>query len=78
MNIKNIKIGSVLDETGRDAAWSGDYYTENLTSPKSSCYNENKDIFSIDIDLKDGQYVMIDSGNVIFTPYQGKPTLGFK
>ena len=74
----NIKIGSVLDETGRDAAWSGDYYTENLTSPKSSCYNENKDIFSIDIDLKDGQYVMIDSGNVIFTPYQGKPTLGFK
>lgn len=73
-----VKIGSVLDETGRDVAWSDDYYTENLTSPKNSYYNENEDIFSTDIDLKDGQYVVIDSGNVIFTPYQGKPTLGFK
>ena len=41
-------------------------------------YKENEDKTSADLDLPDGAYVSIEDGNVIFTPYQGKPSLGFK
>ena len=36
------------------------------------------DIVSADIDMKEGMYFMTDTDAVIFTPYSGKPDLGFK
>ena len=36
------------------------------------------DDVSTDIDMKDGMYFKADSDSVIFTPYAGKPDLGFK
>lgn len=74
-----VTVGSVLDEAKKSVAWSSDdYYSENMTSPTSNYYNANEDISMIDVELKNGMYVEIASGNVIFTPYQGKAALGFK
>lgn len=36
------------------------------------------DLRSIDIDAKAGYYIAIEDGSVIFTPYSGKPSFGFK
>lgn len=33
---------------------------------------------SLDIDCKEGMYIIINHGMVSFTPYAGKPDLGFK
>lgn len=41
-------------------------------------FDENRDIEFFDFELKKGKYIEIESGSVIFTPYSGKPDLGFK
>lgn len=69
----------ILDEFGKDVTygWKGWH--------GSICNKKNKDGSlkwpeypeSADIDMKSGMY-FINKGPVIFTPYTGKPDLGFK
>lgn len=76
----SITIGTQLDETGKDiAAFASDFYEyEKVTNPTYKYYEKDSDLTSIDFDLKNGTYVLIEKGTVLFTPYSGKPSLGFK
>ena len=75
-----VKIGTKLDETGHDidVFYSDFYFGDSVKNPNASYFNPASDKVSIDVDLKDGTYVIIDNANAIFTPYAGKPSLGFK
>ncbi len=41
-------------------------------------YEEGKTVSEWSIELKDGDFVQVQWGNALFTPYAGKPSLGFK
>ena len=62
-----------------EADWSeGSIYEyENLIS-ETYAYYEKGNKSEVDYDLKAGQYVVVTYGDAVFTPYQGKPSLGFK
>lgn len=65
-----------LDESGLDAGNQFDckiYSYLNVASPDNDRYPQ-----VIDIDLKPGTYLIIGNGSVVFTPYSGKPDLGFR
>lgn len=74
-----VKWGDLLEESGKDLSYNGGLYiSESITSETYPYFEKGKDKSQCDFKLKDGQYLMIDSGDVIFTPYTGKPDLGFK
>ena len=67
----------------------GDEPTEDGTSVKAKTmqiifdkgamfYDEKTKISEWTIDLAEGKWVCIENGNAIFTPFAGKPALGFK
>ena len=41
-------------------------------------FDASKDITSWNVELEAGQFLQVDYGPCIFTPYAGKPSLGFK
>ena len=49
-----------------------------LTSKNNKYYSEAYDLTEVSWDLKDGHYIVVDDGIAVFTPYSGKPSLGFK
>ena len=56
--------------------WGSDiYYQSQVRNPDSKASVEAT---TIDIDAVDGTFIIIDFGAMIFTPYTGKPDLGFK
>ena len=68
-----------LDASGRNIDFNaGLFATQDIVSPLSPRYDENQHISMTDYNLEDGQYLIIESGSAIFTPYEGKPDLGFK
>ena len=69
-------IGSTLDSTGTKLAKT-DYWWR-LKSKDYSRFDAASDVDSVTVDLSDGMYITIDEGSVTFTPYAGKPSLGFK
>ncbi len=75
-----VRIGDALTQNGKavSAANSVFYYTEQLHHPSKYGFNEKVDMVQMDITLQDGMYVDVSYANVIFTPYAGKPALGFK
>lgn len=76
----HIVVCTALDESGKDVdAWnSAFYYAESINSKEYKYFDKNSDLSEIDFDFKAGQYIIIESGSVIFTPYAGKPGFGFK
>lgn len=74
----SVMYGSKLNENGKSLARSDDYFSEIIVSPSSRIYAEGQDNPQIDIDAKTGAYICVDDGSVVFTPYSGKPSLGFK
>lgn len=72
-----VKYGDVLDSSGKDIDYSPAKISETLTSPLNSYYSANSDLTEIDIEAKDGYYFVIDFGSAVFSPYAGKPDLGF-
>ena len=62
-----------------EADWDdgGIYEFESLVSPTYDYYEEGNKT-EVDYDLKAGQYIVISYGDAVFTPYKGKPSLGFK
>lgn len=73
-----VTYGSELDDNQKEIEWlCNGYYQELLTGKKHVFYN-NDDLNSIDIVAQEGYYFEIEDGKVVFTPYSGKPSLGFK
>lgn len=73
-----IKYGDELQDNEKSVSWSSNgFYLETLTGQDSWLYSEG-DLTFTDINMKQGFYIEISGGSVIFTPYTGKPSLGFK
>ena len=66
----------LLNEAGTDA---GNQFYCKIYSYQTigSADNENYPQ-TIDLDLKPNTYIIIEKGSVVFTPYSGKPSLGFR
>lgn len=74
-----VTYGNKLEENEKEVAYgSKGYFSENIFSPNNSIYEEGKDKLEIDIDAQVGYYIEIERGDVVFSPYTGKPKLGFK
>lgn len=74
-----IRYGNVLEANGQEISYkANNYFSESVHHPDSYSYQEGSDRTQIDIELKNGSYIVITSGNVVFTPYTGKASLGFK
>lgn len=71
-----LRVGVKLNAAGTEI--DGSYDSWLLRSSTRRSFDPASDIESVTIDLHDGEYLTIDEGSVIFTPYAGKPSLGFK
>ena len=65
-----------LDATGKkpDRRGSSFYYETQVRYPGSQASVESE---LVDIDLNEESYLIIEYGAMVFTPYTGKPDLGF-
>lgn len=71
--------GDRLDDDKKSLSWAGDiYYSEMLYGKDHIFFDEDTSMIQTDIEAEEGCYFIIKSGNAIFTPYAGKPSLGFK
>ena len=70
-----IKIGLEVKDGGNDV---NSRTTQRIKDEGHSYYDSKSDITSWTYDFTEGQYVKVDNGPAVFTPYSGKPTLGFK
>lgn len=75
-----ITICTAIDETGKSVdLWKSDFYhSASISSPDYRYFDATSDKSEIDFDLKAGTYIIIEGGSVIFSPYTGKPSFGFK
>ena len=72
----SIKYCDLLDSSGTDAGNRFDckiYAYLDVAAPTNDKYPQK-----IDLDLKPGTFIIIGHASVVFTPYSGKPNLGFK
>jgi hypothetical protein len=67
---------SGLDETGTRANWNSKAFTYIQLGSQSR--EADVDQKSVDIDCKKDMYIIIERAPMVFTPYVGKPDLGFK
>lgn len=76
-----VVVSNKLDNTGKKVMRGGDFWAgESIYNPDSS-YTQKKlalPVIEWDIELFDGLYVEVNYEAAIFTPYSGKPSLGFK
>lgn len=75
-----VSWGTELNAAKTDVKISigGIYESNYLYSSSYPYYTPGDDRLSVSWELKDGQYIVIDSGTAVFSPYSGKPSLGFK
>lgn len=70
--------GDTINDAGTEITFDGELYEyEGLYSVNYRHY-EKGDTTEVTWDLKEGQYFIVDDGIALFTPYSGKPSLGFK
>lgn len=73
-----INWGDRLDENGQDISFLGKSSKyNNVYNPKNY---ESRDKYPDQYSFKveDGDYIQIENGAVVFMPYVGKPSFGFK
>lgn len=70
-----IKVGVEVKDGGTDVNAKT---TQRIRDEGYSYYDSKSDITSWTFEFAEGQYVKVDNGPAVFTPYSGKPTLGFK
>jgi hypothetical protein len=65
-----------LDETGKkpNVIDGGFYYHGQIKVPGSDAYVASE---ALDIDMQNEGYIIVEYGDVVFTPYEGAPDLGF-
>jgi len=78
----NIKWGRELDQSGTQIEESmngrSHYDYAIICSKTYKHYDEGEDKTELELQAVDGMFISIESGDVVFTPYAGKPSLGFK
>lgn len=67
-----------LDESGASLSYYGDLYESERIYDPDDKYYEKGEKTEITWELKEGQFVHVEDGIATFTPYAGKPSLGFK
>lgn len=70
-----IKVGTTLEDGGTDVDSD---FTVDIYDRGHYGYKEGQELTESTITLEAGQYINIKFANAIFTPYAGKPSLGFK
>ncbi len=70
-----VYVGPKTKNGGADVDWK---VHSRIVSEKSPYYDASKYVCEWIIELKNGQFVEIDSASAVFTTYAGKPSLGFK
>jgi hypothetical protein len=75
----DLSWGEHLSEDGLSIRWSGRYGFVNIYNPNHEYYSEGQ-ITEYIITVQDGDYIVIAAAynKAVFTPYNGKPSLGFK
>lgn len=74
----SIDTGTGLSEDGTKIPITYYLATKTIVSPTHKRYDPVKNVTEWTVELHDGEYVIVDSGPAVFTPYAGKPSLGFK
>lgn len=73
-----ISYGDTLEENGKEVSYRSDnYFYQYLKAPGATLYDENSDVVRTDVVAESGSYIEIEYGSVRFTPYSGRPDLGF-
>lgn len=74
----HIYWGDRLDASGVNLSYEGSIWeAELLYSPTYRSY-EKGDPTEVTWELKEGHYFIVQEGIAVFSPYAGKPSLGFK
>lgn len=73
-----IEYGPDLDTAGTNIDYSTRRGRCTLESPDYRHYEKNVSIEQYSFTVNDGEYIQIVNCDLIFTPYAGKPDLGFK
>lgn len=75
-----IRIGTALESNQKEIDFSKSTisYGAPLKSEDAHGYNKVEDVTGIDFELADGMYIEIKYSSVVFSPYSGKPSFGFK
>lgn len=73
-----ISWGEKLSENGETIAWSGRHSVYNRVRNPAKYDNADNYIYEYSFVVVDGDYIVINYGSAVFTPYTGKPSLGFK
>ena len=66
-----------LDASGQDIDFYSVHDIAHLTNPEYKYYEAGDDV-SYTFDAIDGYYIVIEDAPATFTPFTGKPDLGFK
>lgn len=72
-----IRFGDTLEPNGIEVAYSSNFGSGDAYSPASSRYRES-DPVEFTFTAKKGDYIEVGYAPALFTPYTGKPDLGFK
>lgn len=71
--------GEKLSENGKSIMWSGRYDLVSIYNPNHKQYKDGQ-LTEYTFTVNDGDYIVISEAynKAVFTPYAGKPSLGFK
>ena len=73
-----IHWGDKLDESGIDMSYYGNIYVAEVIYSTSYRHYEKEDKTQTDYELENGQFIIIEWGQAVFSPYTGNVDLGFK
>ena len=76
-----ISWGEKLTDNGEEIYSSGRYSKYNyVVNPEHKYYKPGEDMTEYTFTVQDGDYIIVagDESQALFTPYGGKPSLGFK
>ena len=75
----DLSWGESLSDNGQSIKWQGRHDFANIYNPNSEHYDEGE-ATEYTFTVQDGDYIIIESAynRAVFTPYAGKPILGFK
>lgn len=65
-----------LENGGTEASSSGRVYFSEILIPENS--SENDSAKFVDVNCTSGNYIVIERAPMVFSPFAGKPDLGFK
>lgn len=73
----SVHVGDTLNDTGKGIAFLADRYWGESVKPEGSDLS-TIELTELDFEFLDGDYLVIEEGDLVFTPYTGKQSLGFK